>query len=98
MATLDVPASSFFAVAMRVCQAQVEQVAASSQAARQDVFDVGAKPAGGIKAQPAAADQAFARPEPIAEAEGGIGGGNRVFLFEGHRRFPASAWCENDTL
>ena len=84
VASFGVPMLPFFMVALRMCQAEIEQIIAASQAARLDMLDVGAKTGLRIETQAPAADQAFADPEAIGIAEGGIGGGNLVLLVDRH--------------
>lgn len=95
MAAPGIPVPALFAVAPRMGQAKVEQVIAATQTARLDMLNICPKAGFGIKAQPAATDQAFARPEAIGVAEGSIGLGNMIFLRGRHRlrRAPVSLGC-----
>ncbi len=79
-----VPVMAFFIIALRMSQAKVQQIAGAAQAAWPDMLNGGPETGPGVEAQASAADQAFACPEAISEAEGGVGGSNQIFLTYRH--------------
>ncbi len=80
MAPPGVPVMAFLVVALRVSQAKVEQVTGAAQAAGANMLNRGPEARLRIEAQASAADEAFARPEAIGVAEGGISGSDLIFL------------------
>lgn len=85
VASFGVPMMAFLVVALRMGQAKIEEITGAAQAAWLNMFDGGAKASVRVEAQVAAANQAFANPEAIGIIEGGIGGGDSIFLTCRHR-------------
>jgi hypothetical protein len=84
VAALGVPVMPFFVVALWMCQPQVQQRAGAAQAAWEDMLDGGSEAGLRVEAEAAPTDKTLAYPEAIVVGEGGVGGGNLVFLTGRH--------------
>ncbi len=80
VASFGIPMVAFFVVALGMGQAKIEKITVATQAAWLNMFDSGAKAGVRVEAQVATTNQAFANPEAICIVEGGIGGGDSIFL------------------
>ncbi len=75
-----IPMMALFVVALRVCQAKIQEFVTATQAAWMDMLDIGPEAGLGVETQAPAADQALAHPEAVSVTKGGVGSRDLVFL------------------